>query len=728
MNDLSDHTRRFGSAGKGGDGHEGVARFVGVLSEQRLLIGAIVGVTVALGIAYSVFRPRVYESDALVQVLAQQSGGLSGLVQLSALVQGSALPTQTEIQLIQSRAVVVPVIRKLHLDIRPEYAGIGGLPVIRSILHPDSAPASVSVFDVPPALEDQPFTVEPSGGATYRLLDPGGTLVLNGRIGEPAGATVDTGRGPGVVSIRVDRVNSNADPFLLTHVPMDEAVRNVRLAMSAEEEGDQTGLVDISMRGESVGGIANEVNAIADSNLRQNVRQNSAQAAGELLFLQRQIPEMESRLENSQGKLASFLATRPTVAAFSQSAEYVVQQIGAVEQEMAPLQSQIAEARQLLGSGSPRLQAMEAQSQALQNQHEQLLTKIGKLPKDEQTYVRLQSDVTTNQTLYASMLNQIETLQIAEAGTVGDVVIVDRGIRASKPVDPRPTVAIPLSLIAGLFFGVGGAFLRRSLSQGVEDPEVIDEELSLPVYAMIARSSAERRLDRRRKKGLSKGILAAQSDDATTEALRSLRTAIQIELAKSNARVLSVTSLSPEEGKSFTSSNLAYLFAQSGRRVLLVDGDLRRGHLHRIFGWTRDGGLSDVLRGDAVLEQTLRDTSVPNLHVLTTGTLSKDASSLLMNSEPGRIVKRCAELYDLVVLDLPPVMAVSDAYMLARYANLNLLLLKHGKHSLRQIRMALKRFDQQAIRVHGAVMNDVSTAAQRYAYREYGYQYQYSYK
>jgi tyrosine-protein kinase Etk/Wzc len=322
-------------------------------------------------------------------------------------------------------------------------------------------------------------------------------------------------------------------------------------------------------------------------------------------------------------------------------------------------------------------------------------------------------------------------LQVAKAGTVGDIVVVDPAVVPSRPVEPNRPLVVLVGLALGLFLGVGAAFGRRALRQGIEDPEVLDERLGLPVFAVLPHSEMQRRMDRRRaagQPGTSNLLAAIEKDDQTVEALRSLRTALRLALPNGGKGVICMTSLSPNEGKSFVASNLGYLFAQGGLRVLIVDADLRRGHLHRGFGWTRGRGLSELMRGEISIEEAVRETPLQGLHLMTTGALPADAATLLVHCDIGDLLDRLRASYDLVVMDVPPVLAVSDAYIIARHATVNILLLKHGLHGLGQVRLVLKQFARQGIKVDGSVLNDVSAAAQRYAYRGYGYQYTYRYK
>lgn len=711
------------------DGGNELARLLGVLSESRWVIAGITAVVLALGIAHSFIAAPVYEADTELQVLQQKAGGLSGLEQLSSLVQGTSIPTETEIQLLQTRAVLVPVIEKLHLSI---HVGGGGLPIIGSLLGGRTPGAKVVVFHVPHGLEGQPFELVSKGGGAYTLLDPEGKGVLQGSVGKSAAGRVRSNDGAGLINLKVASLKlAKGERTQLTKLPTDQVVRALLSRLSISEVGKQTGIVRVGMRGQNPAALVRQLNAIAETNVHQNVRQNSVQAADQLKFLNAQLPDLEDRLETAQKKLAAFLGHRQTLA-LSQNTQYLVDQASALEQQIGPLQAKIAEAKSALGPQNPRLAPLHSQLRSLQVQRAALLGQVAKLPKDEQTLVRLQEGVDVAKSLYEAMLNQEQQLRVAEAGTVGDIVIVDRAVTPSRPVAPKKSWDAAISLLLGLILGVLIAFARRALRHGIEDPAVLDEGLGLPVLAVLAHSPKQRRLQRHgavMPAGAARLLAATEKEgDPTLEGLRSLRMALQLAFREPGPKVVCISSLGPNEGKSFVSANLAYLFAQSGTRTLLVDADLRRGHVHRAFGWPRGNGFVELLKGGVLHGDIVHATQLEALDVMTTGALPKDAASLLVNLDLGEHIRALAAAYDLVLMDVPPVLAVGDALAITSHATHNLLLLKHGLHSLRQVRLAMKRFERHGIEFTGCVLNDVSAGARRYAYREYGYQYQYEYK
>lgn len=703
-------------------------RLLGVLSESRWLILGITVAVLAIALVYSFLRTPVYRANTVIQV-AQKPESSSGLSQIFSLVQGSPVPTDTEIELLQTRSVLVPAIEKLHLNIR--VGGGHGLPVIGSLFGSQGgASAEVSLFTVPTVLEGKRFSLISLGGDGYRLSAPDGSDILTGKAGEPATGVVYTASGKGLVNIQVDAIRARAGQRIpLERIPMAAAVSSLRSSLTIAEVGSQSGLISISMQGGSPQRLALELNAIAQANLQHHAAQSLARAASQLKFVKSQLPAIRERLESAQKKLVQFLDQHEALV-LSQNSKYLEQKGLSITNQITPVQAEVAAAESVLGAQSPKLLALKKQLEQLEQQRRDLYAQISQLPADEQTMIRLQAEVNQEQALYSTMLNQGQSLQIAQMGAVGDVTIVDAAIVPSQAILPNRRMDALTGLIVGLLLGIFAAYVRRALRHGVEDPEVIEERLGLPVYSALLHSRRQRRLERARTVGPDtlRLLAADEDDDRTLEGLRSLRTSLQLTLPEKGPRILTVSSLGPGEGKTFVASNLAYLFALGGWRVLLVDADLRRGHLHRLFGWKRECGLTDLLEEHAPPVWPVRDTGVENFYAMTTGRIPRDATNLLTKGRISELLTRLGGVYDLVIVDVPPLLAVGDALVTARCATTNLLLLKYGTHSLHQIRLAMKRFDRHGIELLGCVLNDVPAAARRYAYREYGYRYQYRYK
>jgi tyrosine-protein kinase Etk/Wzc len=214
--------------------------------------------------------------------------------------------------------------------------------------------------------------------------------------------------------------------------------------------------------------------------------------------------------------------------------------------------------------------------------------------------------------------------------------------------------------------------------------------------------------------------------DLAVEAIRSLRTSLQFALADSKNNVVLVSGPRPAVGKSFVLVNLAVLLADSGKRVLLVDADMRKGRLHTYFGMERVSGLSEVLAGTLDPTEATRATQHPNVAFISTGTLPPNPSELLLNARFGQFMAQASSGFDLVLVDAPPVLAVTDAAIMAHHAGVTLLVLRAGLHPLREIALTTARMQQNGVRPNGFIINDVTAHIGRYG--KYGYHYQYEYK
>jgi tyrosine-protein kinase Etk/Wzc len=217
-------------------------------------------------------------------------------------------------------------------------------------------------------------------------------------------------------------------------------------------------------------------------------------------------------------------------------------------------------------------------------------------------------------------------------------------------------------------------------------------------------------------------------DDDAIESLRSLRTTLHFALMDSTRGSIMISGASPGVGKSFIARNLAAVLAQTGKTVALVDGDLRRGHLHKEFGAPRDGGVSEFISGSMPLAEVVRSTPVPGLSLITTGHRPPNPSELLMHPRFGELVEHLGKDFDIVIIDAPPILAVSDAIIIGRQVAATLIVARAGQHPMGELEQTVKRFSQAGVGVKGFVFNDYDVSRQRHRYGYGGYVYQYKYK
>jgi tyrosine-protein kinase Etk/Wzc len=330
-------------------------------------------------------------------------------------------------------------------------------------------------------------------------------------------------------------------------------------------------------------------------------------------------------------------------------------------------------------------------------------------------------DVKSSSELYTMLLNKAQELRVVKSGTVGNVRIIDEASEPRRPQRPNAPLVLAIAITLGVFGGVAGVFMRRALDQTTDDPDEIEASTGLPVYATIPHSAQQGTVP-----GAGHLLAAIDPGDIAIENLRSLRTSLKFALVESNNNVVAITGPAIGVGKSFVSSNLAHVIAAADTRVLLVDCDLRRGRLHRQLGLERKPGVSDVVSGSTDSASAIQPTTNPNLDLLATGRIPPNPAELLGSHAFAEFLAWASRHYGLVVLDTPPVLAVTDATVVARLAGVNLLVLRAGAHSLREIGLAARRFSNAGVHLHGVVLNDVQSVRGRYG--KYGRDQRYEYR
>jgi tyrosine-protein kinase Etk/Wzc len=261
----------------------------------------------------------------------------------------------------------------------------------------------------------------------------------------------------------------------------------------------------------------------------------------------------------------------------------------------------------------------------------------------------------------------------------------------------------------------------------VEDPEAIETQFGLPVYAVVPHSAKQTKLTKKGSRRNRKcSVLSSRDDkDHAVESLRGLRTWLNFAFAGAKNNVLLITGPGPGVGKSFVSVNLATVLANAGKRTLLIDADLRKGHLHQYFNMKRAEGLSEAVAGNVSTEEVVYQTEVDKLSILPTGTLPPNPSELLLHERFISVMDKVSGDFDQVVVDSPPVLAVTDAAILGRLAGVVLLVVKANMHHLREIEQSVKQLRQVDVNLRGVVFNDMKSN-KLYGYgKYYGYAYGY---
>ncbi len=696
-----------------------------IVANWRSILLITLAVT-ALGTAYAFLATPVYRADVLFHVVdkAENNNKQDGLQPLTGMFDTKP-STAAEIELMKSRLVTEETVKKLHLDIsaRPHTLPfIGGMlaPLMNGkwgIKLPPSMQLSsyawgdesikVSRFDTAKDMYDKDFMLVAGQNGDFVLSNPDGVAILEGKVGE--NVVRETPSGP--ISLRVDEmVGAPGTRYELTRASTLTTVERLQKSMDVAESTLQSGVIRASLEGQNPKLTADIMNSMANEFIRQDVESRSSEAEHMLAFLDQQLPQLRKELDAAEQRYNTFRNQHGTVD-LSEESRLLLQQIVDNKTKLVDLQTQRAEMSQRFTANHPAVAALDAQIAALQGNLSKMGKSVQTLPDTEQTALRLLRDVHVDTELYTNLLNSAQQLRIAKAGQVGDVRIVDFAEAPDDPVRPKRLLVILISLGGGLLIGIVFAFVRKSLYGGVERPDELEAALGVPVFAVVPRSEQQLRLQQdvmMRRRGLH--VLAEQApQDIAVEGVRNLRTSLQLTVDDVQNNVVMLTGSRPDAGKSFLSVNLSALVASTAKRTLVIDGDMRRGDVHSHFGLQHQPGLSDVLRGGD-LQSSIQREVLPGLDVLTKGSLPSHPSELLMSKRFETMLDELKKQYDLIIIDTPPVLAVTDSTVIGKHVGTTLLVIRHGRHPVGELAETAKRLRNGGVNLQGVLLTDVPQA------------------
>lgn len=715
-------------------------QLLGTLIDHKWWIGGITGLCFAAAASYALLATPIYRADAIVQVESKMPSlpGLSDLSQSLGMGSGTT-EASTEIALITSRAVVGSAVDELKMDIeiKPNrFPLIGGYLARKSErAAPDHLAKPVfgmtrfgwggeelKIFqlDVTEALVDTDMTVVvgPSDKA-YSLYDEDGDLVLNGVVGQPAKA-----RG---VTMQVSALRAHAGmKFHVSKLRRLSIVGDLQKLVGVTEAGKDSGILSLAYENADPSLAQAFLQQVAQAYVRQNVDRNSAEASAQLSFVKEQLPNIRKQVDAAQEALSAY-QTRANSVDISLQTKGLLDQEVAVETSIQQLRMQQAEMDRKFTRDHPAYQALMRQLNDLQGRKTGFQNQVRLLPDAQQELLKLTRDLKVSNEIYTGMLNQAQQLDVAKAGTVGNVRIVDAAaVDATTPVKPRKPMIVLIGTVFGALLSVGLVLLKQMLNRGVEDPAQI-EDLGLPVYASIPVSPEQETHSVRgsfRADGKLHLLAIKAPADLAIEAVRSLRTSLHFARLEAKNNIVLISGSSPNAGKTFVSSNLAAVIAQAGQRVLIIDADMRKGTLHKAMGAKQTPGLSDVLVGKVSVKDAIQVLpGLDHLSFITRGDVPPNPSELLMHENFTRLLKDVAPEYDLVIIDTPPILAVTDAAIIAHHAGTCLLVARFGLNQPKELALAKKRFEQNNVKLKGAIFNAVQRRAT--GYYSYGY---YEYK
>lgn len=714
---------------------------------KTILSVALLGLL--LGVTYSRYVQPTYQTDALLQI-DDKSRSISALgTNISELVGTESTPAETERELIKSRMVLGPVVEKLHLDIKlsnPEISSVDR--ILRDtvptqtntengvFLKTRHGEAQIANFTVPLAYLNKPFTItKTSTGFTLSHTINEELIEYPGNIGTPTTINTPEGR----IKLTVNALPSEYHEVGITKVSMPNAINALNSTLSVAESGQKTGILNLTLTGDGQEQISRILASIIDSYVAQNLARGSQQTTTTIKFMESQIPQLKQKLQQSELAFNKFREKYGTIDV-TQEAGILINESAAVEKQVSELNLKKAELLTYYTEEHPLVIQINDQLSSLDERRSQIKSDISRLPEMQREFLQLSQDTEINREIYLTMLKNYQQLQIARAGEIGYVRVVDMPINTYKAIAPKKMQIWVVASILGALLGSLLVLIKSLLRSTVKDPERLEAKTGVPVIATIPRSKTSFNLSK--KKDSNRRLLAmVEHDGLSYEGVKSLRTSLMFAMPKTSriasifgnmdpalsakqGKIIVISGEAPNIGKSFISSNLAETFSQLNKKVLIIDADMRRGELHKIFTVNKNNGLGDYLTEDnAGLNDYVHPTSFEFIDFMPRGKHPYNSASLLSTDKFSKMLLELVSIYDYIIIDTPPVLAVSDAIITAQYADKVLMVTRYNSSIEGQLAYAVKQMQKSNVIVDGIVLNDVV----RGITDKYSYHYSYAY-
>ena len=661
-----------------------------------IALGAVIGVGIGMWI-----RPQ-FTSDLLLQIDIKGNKAGRAMGEMGALLEMPS-PADAEIQLIKSRMVLAKVVDAEHLIYwaTPQNK-------LNRLLHREGR-MDIDFLNIPELARDEKWIAKVTGTDTYAVYTPEESKLVEGKIGDLLIAPYagDTLR------IRVSKMLAKeGEEFAIGAKHPLLAVRSLSKNLSVAEKGKQTGIIGVSYSHRYADRAASILNTIANTYVRQNVEMRSAEAEKTLAFLEEQLPGVKAKLDTAEKILADYRHSIGSVDMSGETRAHLEKEMD-LQRQLLQLEQQRQEATRLFKEEHPAVQTITKQQNKLRGELARLKKSAESMPNTQQEVLRLQEDVSVNNAQYTAMLNNIQQLRVVRAGEVGNVRIVDLAQIEPLQSKPQKFKIMICTMAAAFMVGVLLVFLLRMMRNGVRSSQELEHATDISVYAKIPESRNRLLRDKRHKKTL----VEESPNDQASEAFRSLQTAVDFTLAEGQ-KVLMVCGLVPGVGKSFVSKNLAAVYAMNGKKVLLIDADMRKG----VIRSAKHVGLTDVLSGKAAWRDAVSDTKCEGLFVLGCGKRLLSPSELLRRDTFKNLLEEMKADYDMIIVDTPPVSMVTDAELIYPLADFVLLVIHYASDSLSQIKENVENLRRYGEKPCAFVMNHCEYEPGHYGhYYGYGY-------
>ncbi|ELC0800808.1 TPA: polysaccharide biosynthesis tyrosine autokinase [Klebsiella pneumoniae] len=699
--------------------HLDLGRLIGEIIDYRKLIIAVTMAFTVMAILYALFATPIYQANALIQV--EQKQGNAILNSLNQMLPDGQPQSAPEIALLQSRMILGKTVDDLNLQyhIEEEYLPIVGSGLAR-LLGEKSGTLDIAHLELHASNETSPvikFTV--INNKKYRI--EGENFAAEGQVG----VKLDNA----YLSILVNEIKaSKGTVFTIQQYSRLTAIAKLQDMFNVTDQGKDTGILLLTVTGDDSELVRKILDNISENYLEQNVARQAAQNEKSLEFLNEQLPKVRQELDVAEDKLNTYRRQQDSVD-LSLEAKAVLDQIVNIDNQLNQLTFKEAEISQLYTKEHPTFKALLEKRQVLQQERKKLNAKVSAMPSTQQEVLRLSRDVESGRAVYMQLLNRQQELSIAKSSAIGNVRIIDTAITQPAPVKPKKILVVLIGIVLGFLVSIAIVLFRVLLRRGIESPEQL-EEIGVNVYASVPISEAltkNNKFNGTHKQQKTETLLAITDPaDLAIEAIRGLRTSIHFAMMEARNNILMISGASPNAGKTFISTNLAAVISQTGKRILFIDADLRKGYVHEIFTTKSKVGLSEYLSEERDINEIIVTIENCGLDFIPRGQVPPNPAELLMHERFNNLIEQVKNKYDLVIIDTPPILAVTDATIVGRYAGTSLLVARFEENTVKEISVSIKRCEQAGITIKGCIINGVIRKASSYysyGYSNYGYSY-----
>jgi tyrosine-protein kinase Etk/Wzc len=711
------------------------------LWDHRILIAIVTASVTALGLAYAVLATPIYESNILVQV-EDSSGGSLGK---SMLGDASAMfdvktDAAAEMEILKSRMIASKPVDELglNIDAEPRYFPLIGHG-IASLRDELGTPGlfgmggwawgadriQIGQLHLPHSRIGKVFTLTALGAGAYELQDPLSAQRFKGQVGQVLPlAFNDSPTGAHAILVR-ELLGNAGTQYRISASSRLAQIKSLQTQLAIKEQGKGSGVISVGLQGDNPQLVAKILNSVGHEYLRQNIERKSQEAENSLQFLGKQLPQLKQELESAETQYNQYRNKSGTTD-LDEEAKTLLQQASQAQTRLAEVkQKQVEMAARYLPE-HPNMQALAGMQAQAQIELERVNTAIRRLPLVEQDALRLARDMKVSTDLYTNLLQSVQQLRLVKAGKVGTVRLIDEAYLPERPVAPKKSLILAISVLLGFVLGVALVLMRKALRGAIESVEQVEQLTGLPVFASVPHSTQQvdiaSDLGKRKKTQL---LAQSHPNEPSVESLRSFNTAMQFATLGARNNIVLITGPAPEVGKSFISANYAAVLAASGKRVLLIDADIRKGYLHKYFGLEQGKGLSELLLGKLSLDLALHSAILPNLDFISCGVYPPNPVELLRHPNTQALLEKLSAAYDLVLIDAAPVLPVTDPLILASHAGSTIVVVREGLSTREEVQEAQKKLQQSGIAVTGLLFNDLQANKSKY---KYGYKYAYQYR